>query len=105
MIRPHPSLQEGRPIDVLCIEPHQVQAALLAERAMDFLRLHETSARAQTLASKSPPGEVLLDHVRKHNPTLVVMGAYGQPAWREFFFGSVTRTMLKLSPAPLFLYH
>ena len=39
------------------------------------------------------------------NPALLVMGAYGQPAWREFIFGSATRSLLKLSPVPLFLCH
>jgi nucleotide-binding universal stress UspA family protein len=33
------------------------------------------------------------------------MGAYGQPRIREFFLGSVTQTLLKESPVPLFLYH
>jgi nucleotide-binding universal stress UspA family protein len=34
-----------------------------------------------------------------------VMGAYGQPALREFFLGSVTRRMLTECPVPLFLFH
>jgi nucleotide-binding universal stress UspA family protein len=33
------------------------------------------------------------------------MGAYGQPTLREFFLGSVTRTVLTRATVPLFLYH
>jgi nucleotide-binding universal stress UspA family protein len=36
---------------------------------------------------------------------LMVMGAYGQPVLREFLLGSVTKTVLRDSPVPLFLYH
>jgi nucleotide-binding universal stress UspA family protein len=33
------------------------------------------------------------------------MGAYGQSSLRDFFLGSVTRSLLEESPAPLFLSH
>ena len=33
------------------------------------------------------------------------MGAYGQPVLREFLIGSVTRTILKECPVPVFCYH
>ena len=36
---------------------------------------------------------------------LLVMGAYGQPVLREFFLGSVTRSILAACPIPMFLYH
>lgn len=52
-----------------------------------------------------PPAQVLLGHVQQVQAGLLVMGAYGQPTLREFFFGSVTRTLLAESPVPLFLYH
>ena len=57
------------------------------------------------MASAAPPAEVILEQARQLGARLLVMGAYGQPAIREFFFGSVTRTVLKESPVPLFLYH
>ena len=36
---------------------------------------------------------------------LLVMGAYGQPSLREFIVGSVTRTILRESPVPVFLFY
>jgi nucleotide-binding universal stress UspA family protein len=33
------------------------------------------------------------------------MGAYGHSRVREFFFGGVTRALLRSSPAPLLLAH
>ena len=57
------------------------------------------------MGAHSQSGDVLLQQVRKLDPFLVVIGTYGQPTWAGVPFGSVTRTMLKLSPVPLFLYH
>ena len=50
-------------------------------------------------------GEAILDQARQLDAQLLVMGAYGQPTLREFFLGSVTRTALRKSTIPLFLYH
>jgi nucleotide-binding universal stress UspA family protein len=43
--------------------------------------------------------------VHQVQASLLVMGAYGRSTLREFFAGSMTRTMLRESPVPLFLYH
>jgi nucleotide-binding universal stress UspA family protein len=48
---------------------------------------------------------VLAEQVKAQGAALLVMGAYGQPVWREFFLGSVTRSMLKDTRVPLFVYH
>jgi nucleotide-binding universal stress UspA family protein len=57
------------------------------------------------LASTEPPAHVIPEHVRQRDPGLLALGAYGQRGWREFLFGSVTGSLLKASPVPLFLYH
>ena len=59
----------------------------------------------QEVATAVVPAQVILEQVQQTQASLLVMGAYGQPAFREFFFGSVTRTMRAESPVPLFLYH
>ena len=51
------------------------------------------------------PATVLLDQVGRLGAGLIVMGAYGEPVLREFFLGSVSRTLLKESPVPVFLAH
>ncbi len=63
------------------------------------------TTQTRTVVSRASPGEVILEEVWKLDPGLLVMGAYGRRAWREFLFGSVTRTVLERNPVPLFLYH
>jgi nucleotide-binding universal stress UspA family protein len=93
------------PIQIISIATDQDIAARNAERAVDYLRFHEISAEPCPIGTAGVTHEVLLEEVRQRNASLVVMGAYGHAPLREFFFGSVTRALLKESPAPLFFVH
>jgi nucleotide-binding universal stress UspA family protein len=98
-------LDRSEPVHVVSVAAEHATAARHADRAVEFLRSHEINVTPRPLASAAPPAEVILEQARQLGARLLVMGAYGQPAIREFFFGSVTRTVLKESPVPLFLYH
>jgi len=98
-------LGKTRQVHVISIAPTSQVAARHADRAVDFLRFHEIEAIAHAVASSSPTAEVLMDQVRDFNAGLIVMGAYGQPTLREFFLGSVTRSVLESSVVPVFCDH
>jgi len=70
-----------------------------------FLQAHNVVAQAHALATSESHAHVLLQYVHQVQADLLVMGSYGRSTLREFFGGSMTRTMLRESPAPLFLYH
>lgn len=97
-------LESWQEVHVLSVDGDRVEAARRADRAAEFLRFHGVTAQAHVLESSSPT-PVILEQAERLGAELVVMGAYGQPTLREFFFGSVTRTMLRESRIPLFLYH
>lgn len=93
------------PIHVVSVHAEHREAARCADRAVEFLGFHGIKAEPHALAgSENTPG-LLLEQARRLDAGLVVMGAYGQPRWKELFFGSVTRTMLRESDLPLFLDH
>ncbi|MBM3224335.1 MAG: universal stress protein [Candidatus Tectomicrobia bacterium] len=92
-------------VHVVSIHAQQAAAVHCAERAVEFLRRHHITAQPYAMATTAAPAAVLLEHIEHVQASLLVMGAYGQPVLREFFFGSVTRTLLEESPVPLFLYH
>jgi nucleotide-binding universal stress UspA family protein len=93
------------PAIVVSVNPEHAEAARVAERAIDYLRFHAIKAEARVITSNEDPAGILLAQAREHKSTLIVMGGYGQPILREFFLGSVTRTLLAHSPVPLFLFH
>ncbi|HSD11660.1 MAG TPA: universal stress protein [Candidatus Binatia bacterium] len=99
-------LQRSRSVHIVAIGKSKTEARRSAQRALDFLVAHEI--RTETHVDEAPAestAEVLLRWVRELDAELMVMGAYGQPLLREFLLGSVTKTVLRESPIPLFLYH
>jgi len=50
-------------------------------------------------------GQTLQDEISARGVDMVIMGAYGHSAIGEYFFGGVTRSMLKVAKFPLFLAH
>jgi nucleotide-binding universal stress UspA family protein len=93
-------------VTVVTIDPDSsLAAAKTADRAIEFLRLHDVQARSKPIVSSLPPGKVILQTAHKDNAELIVMGAKGKsPIW-EFFFGSATQRALRESKIPLFMYH
>jgi nucleotide-binding universal stress UspA family protein len=98
-------LGRSQEIHVVSVAPDTRDAAVTANRAVGFLRLHGIEATSEPVGSPSPAAELILGKVRDFKAGLLVMGAYGQPALREFFLGSVTRSVLKATPVPVFCYH
>ena len=97
-------LTTDEPVHIVSVADDYEKAACQADRAVNFLRFHQIEAQRHAVVSSSPAASII-EHVQRLEAGLLVMGAYGRSAFREFFFGSVTRTLLKEMPVPLFLYH
>ena len=93
------------PVHVVSVHAEHKIAARNAERAVDFLALHEVRAVAHAVASDAAPAGIILDTVGKLRAGLVVMGPYGRPALLEFFLGSTTQAILREGAVPVFLFH
>jgi nucleotide-binding universal stress UspA family protein len=76
----------------------------IADRGLEFLRAHKLDVQAH-LQEGDHAADRILDAADTLQAGLIVMGAYGQPRVREFIFGSVTKTILRKTKVPLFLYH
>jgi nucleotide-binding universal stress UspA family protein len=101
LLKPHGQ----QPVHIVAVHADTSEAERRAGCAAEFLGLHGIEAERHALATSSRPELALVEEVHRLGAGLVVMGAYGKPAVREFFFGSVTRAMLREKSAPLFLYH
>jgi nucleotide-binding universal stress UspA family protein len=96
--------ESGR-VHVLTMDSNTLDASRHSERALKYLRSHKIEAVSHVLPASSDPANTILEQVRHVDAGLLVMGAYGQPVLREFFVGSVTRTMLAQCPVPVLCYH
>jgi len=98
-------LGESGQVHILSMDANTLDATRHADRAAKYLGYHKIEAVPHVLQSATDPAQVILEQVRRLGAGLLVMGAYGQPVLREFFIGSVTRTMLKECPVPVLCYH
>lgn len=90
---------------VVTISEDHEEAARTAETAVAYLALHGVSANARPVETRLDSAAVLLDHASQFKAGLVVMGAFGHSELREVFFGSTTRSVLRGSKVPVFMYH
>jgi nucleotide-binding universal stress UspA family protein len=93
------------PVHLLTIDTADEYGMGNVERAAEYLWFHGIDATPHVLGSSNDVSQDLLEKAIALDAGLLVMGAYGQPALREFFVGSVTRHLLSESPVPLFVYH
>jgi nucleotide-binding universal stress UspA family protein len=98
-------LGAARAVHVVTIHHERNEGSRIADRAIDFLSVHGISAIPHVKETAVAPAEVIRATVKETSAGLLVMGVYGQPILREFLIGSVTRSVLKACPAPLFVYH
>jgi nucleotide-binding universal stress UspA family protein len=93
------------PTVVVTVDTDAKRAGQTSERAIDYLRLHNIKANSWPITTTESPASTILAAAAEHQSVLIVMGSYGQPILREFFLGSVTRSLLSKSAVPLLLYH
>ena len=93
------------PVEVVSVAAGHEDAERRCALAVEYLGSHQIQARPQPLVSGRDPGQLILEQAQRLGAGLLVMGAYGQATLREFVLGSVTRTVLKETTVPLFLYH
>lgn len=75
------------------------------ESAKVYLHRHGIAADATVRACEHDPGRQILDEADRCSAGLIVMGAFGRSSVREFFLGSVTKSLLNSLSVPLFLDH
>jgi nucleotide-binding universal stress UspA family protein len=97
-------IDQSHDVHIVTVHLNHEEAVRHVDRAVDFLRSHDIKAQHHTITSSSP-ATVIMEHADRLKAGLLVMGAYGKPVIREFFFGSVTKTLLKERTWPIFLYH
>jgi nucleotide-binding universal stress UspA family protein len=98
-------LDFGEEVCVLSADDDREEAARQAERAVEFLRLHQINVVAHASGPVDSVSQAILEEVRQRSARLLVMGACGHSAVREFLLGSITKAVLKESPVPVFLCH
>lgn len=94
-----------RTLHVVCLGDSYAEAATRSVSAMAFLKRHGIVAECHPEELVKDPAVQLLEAATRHDAGLIAMGAFGKGAVHEFFFGSVTRTMLETLSLPVLIDH
>lgn len=71
-----------------------------------YLSRHGANVTVEQIESNaSPIADVILNHARRNNIDLIVLGAYSHSRFREIIFGGVTRSLLRDAAVPLLIAH
>lgn len=98
-------LMGKRKVRVLAIHKTESEANRRCDEAAGFLEAHGTQVERDPIISDEHPWEVLLSRMKDSPPEILIMGAYGTSGVKEFFFGSVSRSLIEHAPVPLFVFH
>lgn len=101
-----PFLRAAEAVKIVSVNNEtEIHEAMSGAEFAPHLAHHGVNATINNL----PMGEGIAETLRAQavllQADMIVMGAYRHSRARQFFFGSVTRSLLRDSPAPLFLAH
>jgi nucleotide-binding universal stress UspA family protein len=91
------------PVCLLAVDQDLSRAQARLVPAARFLAAHGADVVRQPVATEGAPVEVILEHVQRRRPRLLVMGAQGHHPVRDLFVTSVTRAVLRDAPVPVFV--
>ena len=106
-----PLLVRAKRVTVGCLDPGASERGVDAagrERLAAYLRRYGVAARIEydTLGEGDVAvGDWLLSRVADTGGSLIVMGGYGHPRWRERVLGGATRTLLAAMTVPVLMAH
>lgn len=103
-----PLLEAADAVDVVIVaKEHNAQHnEEIARDIGTFLSRHRINVDIEVVAHTGDRmSEMILDHARDLNASLIVMGGYGHSPLREFLFGGATRDMMKESDIPILMAH
>jgi nucleotide-binding universal stress UspA family protein len=98
-------LCKEKKVHIVSIAESHAEAERHAQRAADFLTWHERPFMVHAIASTDHAAQTIIKQTWACDPSILIMGVYGHGRISDYLFGSVTRTLLKESPVPLFLFH
>jgi nucleotide-binding universal stress UspA family protein len=98
-------LGAGQIIHVLSIGEDLDVARRHADSAQAYVERHELHCSTEVMRPKGRLGDQILAEAARVSAGVLLMGAFGHSSLREFFLGSVTRSVLRSLPLPVFLDH
>ena len=96
---------KGKTVHIASVNADEDRARETVNMAARLCENHGIKANLHPIASSQKASLPLLNLIKDLNPSLIVMGAFGQSGIAYFFMGSCANDLLKSTDVPLFVYH
>jgi nucleotide-binding universal stress UspA family protein len=101
-----PFLCAADAVEIVCVAgTEELYTSVPGAEFAPHLARHGVTVSVVDVPVVGDTAETLRNQAMMFHADMIVMGAYGHSRVREFFFGGVTRALLRSSPAPLLLAH
>jgi nucleotide-binding universal stress UspA family protein len=98
-------LAKGKHLHIVCGHKLIDKAEIVAKRAVRLCEAYGIKVIYHPLELSGTVADQLLVAVADLKASILVMGGFSHTLIHETFFGSCTKTLMKSSPIPLFMYH
>ncbi|MHB2210825.1 universal stress protein [Methylobacterium sp. CM6257] len=101
-----PFLRAAEAVEIVSVgEEKEIHDSVPGAEFAPHLARHGVNVTVNDLPVSGNVADTLRSQAGLFRADMIVMGAYRHSRAREFLFGGVTRSLLRSSPAPLFLAH
>jgi nucleotide-binding universal stress UspA family protein len=91
------------PVTVLTVADDPEDGAAIQEPLRRYLAAYGVKLDCRVVAGENRAEELILATAKEIKAGMVMMGAYSRHPLKEFFFGSVTHTVLSEAPCPVLM--
>ena len=97
-------LSQGCPLHIVTVNQDKEKADYINDHAVSYCHNRGSKVTGLPIATSQKPEEVLLEYVDKLKARYVVIGDCGHSALRQMLWGSVSSSVIRQCPVPLFIY-
>ena len=92
-------------VHIVSVGPNEALLKEQLKAAAKLCKEHNVHPHLHLQVSDDEPSKVLLEEIKKIQPSLLVLGAYSHGALNHFFWGSCAEALLQSTDTPTFFFH
>lgn len=98
-------LAKDKEVHIVSVNKYEEESKNNCQQIIRLANAYGISMTAHPIGSRKNVADIILEKAAQINAFTIVVGSFGQSAFTEVLFGSVTQKLLEKTKHPLFIYH
>ncbi len=98
-------LVKDKEVHIVSVSKNEEESKSHCQQIIRLANSYDIKVQAHPVGSRKNVADILLEKAEEINACTIVVGSFGQSAFTEVLFGSVTQKLLENTKRPLFIYH